>query len=299
MRTVKIGEKIKALRTQKMMTQSELAGTQITRNMLSCIENGSSLPSVPTLLYLAGRLGVPAGLLLADENEEYAYRKISLIANIKEAFEAGDWEICRDLCLSLGERDDEIGYLICLCDFNAARDAFNAGNLRTACSLFDLAMSETENTSYPLGSIPGICGAYISYMREISPSFDTDTPIPDGISPDSLGDPFCRYYSVLRTLRSGDAAHSLIDRNRYLADNSNRDAGYLPHIKAKLFIKQKKFSDAYVILRAMLNDSEMLPAPLMYFIFSDLEVCCSELSDYKGAYEYSRDKVAMLERFFK
>ena len=42
----KIGEKIKALRISKRMTQSELAGDQITRNMLSLIENGSALPSL-------------------------------------------------------------------------------------------------------------------------------------------------------------------------------------------------------------------------------------------------------------
>jgi transcriptional regulator with XRE-family HTH domain len=53
-----------------MMTQQELAGEYITRNMLSRIENGFALPSIPTLLYLAEKLGVPAGYLLADETEE-------------------------------------------------------------------------------------------------------------------------------------------------------------------------------------------------------------------------------------
>ena len=37
-----IGERIRALRNAKMMTQTELAGKQITRNMLSRIENGSA-----------------------------------------------------------------------------------------------------------------------------------------------------------------------------------------------------------------------------------------------------------------
>jgi hypothetical protein len=36
---------------------------------------------------------------------------------------------------------------------------------------------------------------------------------------------------------------------------------------------------------------------MLYFIFSDLEVCCRELSDYRGAYEYSGDKTGMLEKF--
>ena len=50
---MKIGEKIKSVRASKMMTQAELAGDGITRNMLSKIENGTALPSLTTLLYFA------------------------------------------------------------------------------------------------------------------------------------------------------------------------------------------------------------------------------------------------------
>lgn len=70
-----IGERIRALRNAKMMTQTELAGKQITRNMLSRIENGSALPSLSTIMYLAARLGVPAGFLLAEEGDEFYYKK--------------------------------------------------------------------------------------------------------------------------------------------------------------------------------------------------------------------------------
>ena len=56
------------------MTQSELAGDAITRNMLSLIESGTASPSVKTLQYLAERLGVPYEHLLApkEEKEEIA-----------------------------------------------------------------------------------------------------------------------------------------------------------------------------------------------------------------------------------
>ena len=44
---MKLGEKIKKLRTSKLMTQSELAGDMITRNMLSQIENDENLSKKP------------------------------------------------------------------------------------------------------------------------------------------------------------------------------------------------------------------------------------------------------------
>ena len=61
-----VGEKIRNLRLEKLMTQADLAGDQITRNMLCTIERGAALPSLPTACYIAGRLSVPVGYLLAE-----------------------------------------------------------------------------------------------------------------------------------------------------------------------------------------------------------------------------------------
>lgn len=69
---VELGKRIREARLFRKMTQSELAGDAITRNMLSLIESGTASPSVKTLQYLAERLGVPYEHLLApkEENEE-------------------------------------------------------------------------------------------------------------------------------------------------------------------------------------------------------------------------------------
>ena len=74
-----IGEKIKKLRLEKMMTQSQLSGDQVTRNMLSLIEKGKAVPSLQTLTYIAGRLNVSTAFLLADEREERMLKKYSKI----------------------------------------------------------------------------------------------------------------------------------------------------------------------------------------------------------------------------
>jgi transcriptional regulator with XRE-family HTH domain len=61
-----LGQKIKEARLAKKMTQKEVVGDYITRNMLSKIENDSATPSVKTLEYLAGVLGLPAGYFMND-----------------------------------------------------------------------------------------------------------------------------------------------------------------------------------------------------------------------------------------
>ena len=59
-----LGQKIREARQSKGMTQKELVGDYITRNMLSKIENDSAVPSVRTLEYLAGALGFAACMFL-------------------------------------------------------------------------------------------------------------------------------------------------------------------------------------------------------------------------------------------
>ncbi len=64
----KIGERIKHLRKQLGMTQTELAGEHMTKSMLSQIENGKAMPSMRTLRYLAEQLGQDAGYFLGEDD---------------------------------------------------------------------------------------------------------------------------------------------------------------------------------------------------------------------------------------
>ncbi|KFN03921.1 XRE family transcriptional regulator [Bacillus clarus] len=65
-----LGEKIKALRKEKRLTQTELVGSELTKSMLSQIENGKATPSMKTLQYIAGKLGCEISFLLAEDDVE-------------------------------------------------------------------------------------------------------------------------------------------------------------------------------------------------------------------------------------
>ncbi|MDE0564533.1 helix-turn-helix domain-containing protein [Exiguobacterium sp. B2(2022)] len=64
-----IGERIKALRKQKKMTQTQLAEGIVTKSMLSMIENGKAEASMRSLRELASRLDVSVQFLLKDSRE--------------------------------------------------------------------------------------------------------------------------------------------------------------------------------------------------------------------------------------
>jgi transcriptional regulator with XRE-family HTH domain len=64
---MELGEKLKQARLEAGVSQRQLCGEVITRNMLSRIENGFARPSMDTLRYLAAQLGKPMSYFLEEE----------------------------------------------------------------------------------------------------------------------------------------------------------------------------------------------------------------------------------------
>lgn len=67
-----LGERIKKLRKEQKLTLAQLAGTKLTKGMLSLIENGKAQPSMESLHYIARQLGVDVSELLQDRHIEEA-----------------------------------------------------------------------------------------------------------------------------------------------------------------------------------------------------------------------------------
>ncbi|GAB3056025.1 helix-turn-helix domain-containing protein [Salinicoccus sesuvii] len=66
-----LGSRIRQLRKERKMTLVDLAGEQITKGMLSLIENDKSKPSMETLNYIAKKLNVSIGYLTQEGDEEW------------------------------------------------------------------------------------------------------------------------------------------------------------------------------------------------------------------------------------
>jgi len=64
---MELGERLRQARLEAGLSQRQLCGEEVTRNMLSQIENGSARPSMDTLRYFAARLGKPMGYFLEEQ----------------------------------------------------------------------------------------------------------------------------------------------------------------------------------------------------------------------------------------
>ena len=291
---MKIGEKIKKLRNEKSMTQSELAGKFITRNMLSLIESGSAQPSLPTIIYLAKRLNVPAGILVADDNDEYFYRRMTLIGNIRKAYSAGNYRICLEMCDSAGGdvHDDEIELISAECLLEVAKEEFFEGNLKLASKYFDSACEHASSTIYNTLHIESESAVYCIYMRDaISPTIYSECAESTISSCIAMENSFCRYAISIKSLLDEKEKEA----EEYISSLSEDDI-YAQHIRAKINMRNSNCGEGKQIMLSILNSTQNLPSPMIYDIFKDLEICCRETGDFKGAYEYASSKVGLLQR---
>lgn len=123
-----LGEKLRQIRQQRGLTQAEVAGEAITRNMLSLLEHDQAAASVKTLRYLSQRLGVPLSALLEEETREG-----NCLDAARACYLAGDDEGClaalEDTALPLGE---EAKLLLCRSSLRLGWEALAAGQLEEA-----------------------------------------------------------------------------------------------------------------------------------------------------------------------
>lgn len=125
---MELGEKLLQARLDAGLSQRQLCGDQITRNMLSQIEHGTARPSMATLQYLASRLGKTVGYFL---EEETVSENQSLMAHARRAFRAGDWAEAR-LALEGFRGPDETfalehAYLTAETELHSAQEAIARG----------------------------------------------------------------------------------------------------------------------------------------------------------------------------
>lgn len=146
---MELGERIRRARLDAGLSQKQVCGEVITRNMLSQIENGVASPSVATLRYLAQQLGTTVSFLLGEPSQQLA--GASRLEQARAAFRSGNFSQTLSL-LSQGAPDaalqEEWQLLSYLAALEQARKEQKQGRLPGAQQL--------------LRSLEEVHGAYIT-----------------------------------------------------------------------------------------------------------------------------------------
>ena len=134
-----LGEKLRQARMEAGLSQRQLCGDMITRNMLSQIESGKASPSLPTLQYLAQRLGKPVGYFLQEEAA--ASPNMAVMENARRAFGQKKYAQVLDI---LGQYrrpdalfDQEEAYLCALSALEQSQALLDGNDARSAAALLE------------------------------------------------------------------------------------------------------------------------------------------------------------------
>ncbi len=141
-----LGERIRKARLEAQLSQRQLCGDRITRNMLSQIENGAARPSMDTLRYLAQRLDKPLSFFL----DEAVPVNLTVMARARRAYASGQPEAALQALSEYREPDEtfepERRLLWKLSLLEAAQGAMEAGRELYALEL--LAQAGELEVSY-------------------------------------------------------------------------------------------------------------------------------------------------------
>ncbi len=135
-----LGQKIRAARLERGLTQKQVVGSQITRNMLSKIENDSATPSVRTLEYLAQALGLPISYFLSGTKYSDGSSADGL-DKMRAAYKSGDYKLCLQLLdAHKAPATTDEGYLLyARASAALARERFLCGDVAGAREFADSA----------------------------------------------------------------------------------------------------------------------------------------------------------------
>ena len=250
-----LAEKLKAARLEAGLSQRQLCGDRITRNMLSQIENGAARPSMTTLGYLAQRLGKPISYFLEEQavvspnleritqaRTAYANRDYAQVVAALEAFQEPD--------AAFGEEKKLLAFLSLL---ELARQAVMDGKQPYAQKLLQQA-----------GDIQGI---YVTSELERS------RQILLGMAGEAAN--LNEDDALLLLAKQAASPERALE---LLQAVENQETAQWNLLRAGALFSLKQYQQAAVCY----EKAEQTPS-----VLSRLEVCYRELGDYKLAYEYA------------
>lgn len=250
---MELGEKLRQARLEAGLSQRQLCGDIITRNMLSQIENGSAKPSYATLQALCTRLGKPVSLFW----EEAPSQNLQLLHTAQQQPPEQALETLQGYLSPDPVLDDIYERQKCQLLLTLAEKVLQAGDTDCAKSL--LAQAEPLLTPESKRQYLLLC-----YEAEPESAKNLAAKLPDNTREQLL--------RANGALQAGNSAQCIA----YLQCADTRpEEWYFLFADAK--IQQKEYLEAAEVLLP-------LDDPRCY---ARLEICYRELGNFEKAYRYA------------
>jgi len=276
---VSLGEKIKKARQERGMTQKQLAGDCITRNMLSQIENGQATPSMKTLEHLAKTLDVSVSWLLEGQGQ-------SSFTAVKKLLREKKYAAAEEQLQKEETESDEGQLLLATVQAALAREHFGKGELTAAARRAQLTREHNNKTLYRSESLETEMLWILAHCA-METELRYDSAVTrfrakyDALGWEARNHLLQAEYHIRR--QSWQAAEREIFTISVLPDE---EKAYYLLLRGELALGQEKYSNAVSFL-TQAEEQAKDNAILLRRIYALLENSYRELENYRLAYEYA------------
>ncbi len=250
---MELGQKLKQARLEAGLSQRQLCGDTITRNMLSQIENGSARPSFSTLQILSSRLGKPLSYFMENAPSE----NLALLHQASQAAPKEAMEILKGYLSPDPMLEDWYRFLLAHCRMELAKQALSENRVPYAQSLLR-EDDFTQGRYFPLLKKEYLLLQYRANMAPME-------PLPDNTE---------------EMLLRADAARKQGNYERcleYLDGADSKTARWF-ELKSDALMALERYEEAIACLMLQEETRE---------IYGKLELCYQKLKNYEKAYEYA------------
>lgn len=259
---MELGEKLKQARLDAGLSQRQLCGDTITRNMLSQIENGSAKPSFATLQALCARLGKPVSYFWENAPSE----------NLTLLFQASSAPPEQALSMLKGYLSPDpmldVGYHLLLAKsyLLLAKQAFSENRTAYAKSLLE----KGEDACIQAGKTGDIFRRQFTVLQYLSDA-DTASALITKL-PDNTEEMLLRAKAALEQQDAPKCLACLAAADRQTPD------GLL--LKGDALMASQDYETAIDCFYPLENE-------MPQNVYPRLEICYRELGNFQKAYEYA------------
>lgn len=278
-----IGKRIRTLRLARGLTQKELAGDTVSRNMLSMIESGTALPSTPTLLHIAEVLSVPVGFFFAPVGEELIYSRSEALASVYSLLGQNRYNDAAEISRSYADKDTELCRCLAVSELGIAVHLLGEFKLASASKHTSVAARAAAKLPADGARIVSVC----SFIDLLSDSVSGNT-VPDELLTNSeIPANIIAYLAAYKAIKSNDSACATgITRSGLLQKFHSL------HIRGAILMSEGDHDGATRLFDLALS-SEDGGFWSRYKLICDLELCRKTAGDFEAAYALSTSRMEM------
>ncbi len=259
---MELGQKLKQARLEAGLSQRQLCGDTITRNMLSQIENGAAKPSFATLQVLSARLGKPISYFWEDAPSE----NLALLHKVQQTEPAQALTLLQQYLSPDPMLDEWYHLLFCQCAMAAAEQALRENRTEYARSLL-LQAEDHQKQTLQFG---GLCRHQLLLLQHKAGIADARSVA--NALPDNTEEMLLRASAALSDGNAEVCLACLQAADRQTAD--------VLLLRGDALMQKQAYAGAADCFHAL---ETLLPAQ----VYPRLEACYRELGDYKQAYDYA------------